>query len=304
MKALRTTIVTTSAVAMLSMSISGCKKILFPKWFDDYKVEIYHGNSVNSVRGLEYDRLRHELIISSTNPSYDYRDDDCLLFLTTSGEVIGELHKNFQYNHGCFVGEKGIYYVCDTYNKRVIKLTRDGRILLEINFTDDMGEPADIGLDSEGNIYVVSWPTGNWVNEVHSFDPGGKHRFSIGTEGTGDGEFGRADVASTNSIIVDDANNRFIVTDYGNDRLQVFTLSGEFICTWKPENLSCPQALGIDKDGFIYVAGDDLFKLNSKGEVVDVWVGLYDPYGVDIDENGTIYIASRSGRCVFKLYQD
>jgi hypothetical protein len=273
---------------------------IFPESLEGSSVEIFRANEqTNEIRGLEYDHIRKELVISYT----DADRNDQLLLLSKDGAIRGNIDGDFQYSHGTFIDDAGFYYVCDTHNERVLKITREGQIQLEIPFPEEMGQLADIAVDSEGNIYVISQPTGDWVHLIHSFDASGALRFSIGSEGTGDGEFGRADKASTNSIVVDELNDRFIVTDYENNRLQVFSLSGDFISIWKPTGLtiSKPQALAMDNNGYIYVAATNLFVLSSTGEIVEWFARLDDPYGIDIDEDGFIYVASRSGHHILRV---
>jgi len=73
-----------------------------------------------------------------------------------------------------------------------------------------------------------------------------------GSEGSGNGQF-----VSPSGIALDGSGNVY-VTDRGNNRLQVFTGTGEFVRAWGVEGTGNgefrgPRGVVVDRDNFVYV---------------------------------------------------
>ncbi|MCO4783594.1 MAG: NHL repeat-containing protein [Candidatus Cloacimonetes bacterium] len=117
--------------------------------------------------------------------------------------------------------------------------------------------------------------------------------FMIGRRGSGDGEL-------LLPVSMDIFNNELYVVDYGNSRIQVFTLEGEFKRLLHLTGVVKPVHLKITKDSILVVdeGSAKLFIFNHQGQVVKVMgepgVGigkLNSPNSVAIDPQGLYWIS-------------
>lgn len=132
------------------------------------------------------------------------------------GEGDGEF--NFP-THLAFV--RGELYVTDTMNSRIQIFGADGQ-LLKGQFGErglyigNMVRPKGVGVDSEGNIYVVE----SYYDSLLIYNPGGELLLQVGGTGTSTGSF------YLPSGVWIDANNRVFVTDMFNGRVVLFQFLG------------------------------------------------------------------------------
>ena len=177
-------------------------------------------------------------------------------FLDAWGEGI------FTNPHGLYIGPDDRLYAADNFDHTVRIFTPDGTLL------DTLGEkdaPAKTGfvpgrtpvqygggpfnmvtnvaLDAAGDLFVSD---GYGNARVHKFTADGEHLFSWGEPGTGPGEF-----RLPHAIAVD-ADDRVLVADRENSRIQVFGPDGTYLTEWT--HVTRPDDLFIDPDGVLYVA--------------------------------------------------
>ena len=132
--------------------------------------------------------------------------------------------------------------------------------------------------------------------------------YEWGYDGTGNGAFNHP------YGIAVDADDYVYVTDMGNNRIQKFDSSGEFVASWGTGGsgnvqFNMPLGIAVDSSGNIYVA--DVYnyriqKLNSLGEFVTSWgsygtgVGQFNlPYGVAISSGGNVYVADAANNRLY-----
>jgi 4-amino-4-deoxy-L-arabinose transferase-like glycosyltransferase/sugar lactone lactonase YvrE len=123
---------------------------------------------------------------------------------------------------------------------------------------------------------------------------------SWGSRGQGPGEF-----EEPRGVAVS-LQGTVYVADTGNGRLQVFDETGEFLNEWGEGVLGEPFDLAVGRDGRVYVVDaehDGVFVFSPQGRLEQRWGegwALFDPRGLDVDEQGYIYVANTGGNVIVK----
>lgn len=99
-----------------------------------------------------------------------------------------------------------------------------------------------VAIAPNGELYVSD---GYGNARIHRFAPDGRLIQSWGEPGTGPGEFNLP-----HAIWVTE-NSNVLVADRENDRIQIFSASGDFIDQWT--HLQRPTGIFIDQNGLVYV---------------------------------------------------
>ncbi len=138
-------------------------------------------------------------------------------------------------------GSDRIYIVDMT--ARVQIFDQDGKFLRGFRTPEwAQGKPTGLSIDRDGNVIV---PDTHYFR-VLFYTPTGEllpSRTIGGTEGTEPGQFGFV------TDVVQDSRGNYYVSEYGeNDRIQMFTGSGEFVLQWgshgsEPGEFRRPQSL-------------------------------------------------------------
>jgi DNA-binding beta-propeller fold protein YncE len=157
-----------------------------------------------------------------------------------------------------------------------------------------LGKPVGLSVGPDGNLYVAD----THYHRVVVYSPEGAEIRRWGSEGNGPGQF----VYPTDIAFHD---GRVFVSEYGdNDRIQVFTSTGEFLYQF--------GRFGQDADAFsrpqsIVILGDELFVADACNHRIQVYavdgsfrrslgrVGQGDgefrfPYGLVADPNGMLIV--------------
>lgn len=161
-----------------------------------------------------------------------------------------------------------------------------------------------IAVDSNGYIYVTAhkYYNNEYITKVYKYNTNGGLINSWGSTGNGDGQFN----SSTGKIAVD-SNNNVYVNDGLNGRIQKFTSNGVFISKWcspggADGQINYGTAIAVDNLGCMYIGDRNtsrIQKIDSTGKFITKfyskgsWVN-----GLDIDNAGNIYAASRYGFCI------
>ena len=260
-----------------------------------------HGISAIGAEGLEDPYAEGELQLSP------------LMVLNESG-VAGSGQGELLSPRNLAIGPDGRIYVADSGNHRIQVFDEDGQFLTSWgSFGSDPGllnEPWSLAVDDE-YVYV----TDTWNYRIQKFTTDGDFVTSygqggvLGEEATGDGLgifFGPRDIT-----FLDD--NRLLITDTGNHRLQVMDQDGEFLSQigngGQPGGLLGqfyePVGLAVAPDGFIYLTDTwngrvQRFtpELQAVHEwQVDAWIGTSidnKPY-VAVDSAGRVYVTDPEG---------
>jgi ABC-type Fe3+ transport system permease subunit/DNA-binding beta-propeller fold protein YncE len=158
------------------------------------------------------------------------------------------------------------------------------------------GKPVGLTVGPDGNLWVPD----THYQRVIVFTPAGKIVRQFGREGTAPGEF----IFPTD--IAFDAAGRVYVAEYGgNDRVQVFTPTGEPIGVIGSSGRDLTQ---LARPQAILIVGDELFIADSCNHRISVWslegrhlrnLGQMGenpgefrfPYGLDLDRDGMLVVA-------------
>ena len=213
-------------------------------------------------------------------------------FLTSWGEDI------LEDAHGIFIDAQDHLYCVERQTHCVRKFTTDGELLMTLGTPGQEAAegqpfrlPTDLGLDSQGNLYISD---GYGNARVHKYTAAGEWVRSWGSPGSGPGEFDLP-----HSVRVD-RNDRVLVADRTNNRIQLFDPDGNYLTEWG--GLHHPDTLFIDADDILYVAELDqrVSILNLEGERLAGWgqgVRLETPgefrgcpHGIWTDSRGDLYV--------------
>jgi hypothetical protein len=103
--------------------------------------------------------------------------------------------------------------------------------------------PTDVAVAHNSDIYVTD---GYGNARVHQFTAEGEWKRSWGEPGKGPGQFNLP-----HGICID-LDGRVLVADRENDRVQIFSMDGDYLDQWN--HIQRPTGLCIDNDGLVYVS--------------------------------------------------
>ena len=200
--------------------------------------------------------------------------------------------------HGIFIDADDNIYCTERDTHVVRKFTTEGELLMTLGTPDEPGaegepfnKPTDFALGPDGEMYISD---GYGNARVHKYSPDGELIKSWGQPGTAPGEF---DLPHCVRV---DPRNRLMVADRENNRIQFFTLDGEYIEEWG--DLLQPDTIYIDDDDLVYIAelGQRISIMTLDGEVISQWGSergstvpgefLACPHGIWLDSHGDIYV--------------
>ena len=240
-------------------------------------------------------------------------------FLSSWGEGL------FLFPHAIILDKEDNVWLVERNDGQIMKFTSDGKLLMTIGLKgfrsntgadnsdfssngwkqvthggDPFNLPAGIAINDEGEIFIAD----GYANaRVHRFEPNGRYVESWGGPGDGPGQFNLPHGAWI------DRQGRLLIADRENDRVQVFSQSGEYITTW-PSKLIGPAVMYIDEDDIAYVAehnGGLVSVLSSDGEILAQWGSMTHRscHGIWADSHKDIYVVEpyegSQGRTVVKF---
>ena len=124
-----------------------------------------------------------------------------------------------EFNHPagvCFDIDRNVY-IADLYNDRVQVFTPEGEFLRKFGTKGSgpgqLNQPLDTAISSAGVVYVAE----KEGHRISMFSVSGEFIRSFGEVGEGEGQFN-----GPAGIFINDDNGQIIITDRGNDRIQIF----------------------------------------------------------------------------------
>ncbi len=128
-----------------------------------------------------------------------------------------------------------------------------------------------------------------------------KYKSSIGSVGTGDGQFQQA-----RNFAFDSAGNMYVADTY-NDRIQVFNPAGSYVSQWGvsgsgPGQLTEPAHIAIGPDNTVYIAYGSASEKVQRFTVNGTYLGAWGTFGsgngefsdigyIAVDSTGNVYVA-------------
>lgn len=206
-------------------------------------------------------------------------------------------------------------YVIGFGNQKIYVLDSQGSVIRTIDYSGKLEGPAGIAVDeSQKRIYIVD----NTGGKVAVFDLAGKHLFSFGKPGAGDGEFNRP------TPIIINRKGEVVVGDVMNARVQIFDRDGKFLRKFGQRgdglgDFQVIKGVASDSDNNIYVTdgkANQIKIFNDRGDLLMAFGrahsvpatlrespgGFLLPQGIYIDATDTIYIADQANMR-FQIYK-
>lgn len=182
----------------------------------------------------------------------------------------------FTRSHGLRIDRDGNLWATDVGGHVVVKLDRDGNVLLTLGVKGEAGEwneatgsrklnqPNDVAIAANGDVFVVQGhtPGPNGDARVLRFDRNGAFITSWGGKGSGPGQF---QVAHGVAI---DAQGLLWVADRENQRVQLFRQDGTFVRAIAYKGLPCHLAIGREHIYMVNGFAGQVLQLDIDGKVL------------------------------------
>lgn len=198
----------------------------------------------------------------------------------------------------------GNFYVLDGKQRKVFVFSSEGVLLHSFGGEQLLPRPEFLAINDQMDRLYVS---DTLSNRIAVFDLRGKHLFSFGRAGNGDGEFDEP-----HGIIMDSEGWLF-VADTGNARIQVFDADGNFLYKFgergqKVWNFLRPRDLAFDSSGnlyildhemlsvFVYTPGGEALLVAGTGKTSNKPLGFASPNSIYIDHRDRIYVSDRRNK--------
>jgi len=203
----------------------------------------------------------------------------------------------------------GRVVVCDTHYHRVVWFDGRGGWLKDVGRKGEApGEfifPVGICKDPQENLYICEY---GGHDRVQKFTREGELLLEFGRFGTGPGEFQRPSGLTW-------SDGKIYVTDAINNRVSIFTDSGQYLADLGPPNapltFGLPYDIALDRDGTFLVieyGAGRLSRISANGH----WLGqlgrpgsgkgeFATPWGLTIDSQRRIHIADTRNRRIVTL---
>lgn len=153
--------------------------------------------------------------------------------------------------------------------------------------------PTDAAVAPDGRIFVADG-YGNAC--VHRFSAAGEHERSWGSVGHAPGCF------MTPHAVWVDADDRVLVADRENHRIQLFTMDGDLLDVW--QGFVNPMDIWVDRAGLIYITDQvpSLHLISPAGERLGrARPSLNGAHGIFGAPDGTLYLAEMRPHTLTRL---
>ena len=233
-----------------------------------------------------------------------------------------------------FAAINSLEEVLVTSDDEVMVFDKSGKKLR--SFTHTSMDPWGVAVDQHNNVYVSDYDN----CRLYKFDKSGKFLKSIGQKGSGEGEFIRPlgmTVVDDEVIVCDTGNHRLqvftsdlvfvrqigslgsgngrfntpfdvahdkegnlYITDFGNNRIQVFSTQGKFLSVLVVRgHITRPRGICVCKE-LVYISqtkeDGKLYVFDKDGHEVCSFLYGSDQWGIAVDNDGFIYVCNSKYR--------
>jgi sugar lactone lactonase YvrE len=190
-------------------------------------------------------------------------------FDTETGEMLDAFGGGlFVFPHAMHVDAEGNVWVADSRTATVeelarfpsaagkghvvVKLARDGRVLMTLGTPGEAGDPPrhldqpmDVAVAPNGDVFVAEGDhSGTTVGRISKFSADGTFIRSWGRPGSGPGEL------RIPHGLAFDGEGRLLVADRGNHRVQIFDQDGNYLDEYR--QFGRPSDVFVDRNGLLY----------------------------------------------------
>jgi DNA-binding beta-propeller fold protein YncE len=223
--------------------------------------------------------------------------------------------------HGMSVDAHGNIWVADGRaengkGQTVFKFDQQGRLLLTLGRPGVSGSdfgllnrPSDVTVARDGSIFVADGHGVDSNDRIVKFNSRGEFIQAWGSHGSERGQF------NTIHAIVVDAQDRLLVADRDNNRVQVFDQSGKWLTEWR--QFAAPTGLVMGNNGLLYVAAaqpeasanQGIFVASATDGAVLAFIpgmptadgkGLASSEDIAVDSRGNLYGARGAGPMLYR----
>lgn len=218
--------------------------------------------------------------------------------------VFGKDGNPFKEPAGIALDDAGNIYVADSSTRKILVFDKNEKPLRNIDISEKTKRVIGLTIDPARKRVIVADTQGH---KIEVFDLEGKHLFTIGARGSGDGEF---NYPSWVTLL---KGGEIVVTDMMNARIQVFEPDGKFIRKFghrgdNPGEFQIIKASAVDSENHIYVTdgkGNYIGIFSETGDFLLAVGGAYSaekkiapggfllPQGIFIDKNDRIFVVDQ-----------
>lgn len=185
---------------------------------------------------------------------------------------------------GIAIDSSGNWYIADTANNRIRKVTAAGVISTVAGNGDpaELNGPRAIAIDAANNLYIAD--TGN--NAVRKLAPGGSLKLLT------------SDLNNPVSLALDSKGSLY-VADSGDNRIVQVKANGT---SSTYAQIDGPLAVAVDASGNVFAAdATQIWKVSSSGKNQSLIGGLTSPGGLSFAADGSLWIADTGANAIRRL---